>query len=455
MDIEALLEPISEDAPCGADLNADMDPEYDEYYFDSAGRLPGFYYQPGVERPDGSSSPDRIFDPAEVNLKAEQAATDSLLARCRDLRLLVLRAQWEALAGKLPDMAASVEACAALLETFPSDVYPTLAGGNAERRDALSDLANQVTIIQALHFAPLVGSSEVTLRKLRVANGQGTPLQSEGDLSIGMMTDALGDSAYRKKVDETHAALLKLADGLKRITSACQMNADAPFSPQLDPVLAVVDEMLDAITSARPDLRGADVESTSSAEDDTQEETFGDEASADGEAPAKAQSASGPPSSVVSHTHARMILEAAEHYYRAAEPSSAALLLVTQARLLIGRPLIEALETLLPEQSGQAVVDFGPQTGFALNIERLRMLSGAMPEASPTPDTAEADPGPMPVFETAADAAQGIRSVEDYFRKKERSSPVPVLLQRARSYLDKDFQSLIEELIPRQSDDNY
>ncbi|MGH1369528.1 MAG: ImpA family type VI secretion system protein [Maritimibacter sp.] len=450
MDIDALLEPVSEDAPCGPDLNADMDPEYDEYYFDSAGRLPGFYYQPGVDRPDGSRSPDRVFDPTEVDLAAEQAATDSLLTRCRDLRLLVLRAQWEALAGKLGSLSQTIEATAALLETFPDDVQPTLADGVSERRDALSDLANQVTMMQALQFAPLVGSAEVTLRKLRVSNGNGTPLAGEEDMSHAMLTDALGDSAYRTKVDETHAALLVIKSGLERISRACQTNATAPFSPQLDPVLGVVTEMLDAITNARPDLRGADVDSVVELEGAVDASASND---GDSPAPAAAAAATAPAGDVVSQAHARMILEACEHYFRRCEPSSAALLLVTQARLLIGRPLIEALETLLPQESGRAIVDFGPQTGFALNIERLRMLSGAMPEGA-SPDTPQTDQGQVPDIINNADAAQGIRSVEDYFRRVERSSPVPVLLQRARSYLDKDFQSLVAELIPSSENAN-
>jgi len=53
---------------------------------------------------------------------------------------------------------------------------------------------------------------------------------------------------------------------------------------------------------------------------------------------------------------------------------------------------------------------------------------------------------------SCASAAVAIRSVEDYVRRVERSSPIPTLLSRARSYLDRDFQSIIDELIPREED---
>ena len=449
MNLDSLLTPVSDEAPCGPDLNAEMDPQYDEYYFGALGRLPSFFVQPGVVRPDGSRTPDRYFDPAEVVIADEASAIDGLLARSRDIRLLTLRAQWECLVGRLVPMSEAFEGIAALLETFPEDVHPVLSGGAAERREAVNDLNQPVTIVQAMQWAGLTGNTEVTLRKLRVASGALTPLEGEDGLSTSALMDSLGQPSYRKKVDETHAAMLRVLDALKRIERACQGNAAAPFSPAFDDVRKVVGDILAAITSARPDLRGADMASTAQTVPETVETVMpaaGDVAPSVPSGPGLAD-VSAASTGVVSHLHAKRILEACERYYRAHEPSSATLLLVTQARLLIGRPLIEALETLLPVQAGQATVDFGPQTGFQINIDRLRMLTGSLPESSG--DAAAPDPGPDPVVQTAQDAAGAIRSVEDYFRRSERSSPVPVLLQRARSYLDRDFQSLVDELIPR------
>lgn len=448
MDLEALLQPVSADAPCGPDLNATMDPEYDEYYFGALGRLPSFYVQPGVERPGPSPSktPDKIFDPNEVDIRTEARAIDSLLARSRDIRLLVLRTQWEMLAGRLGSAADAVSGIAALLETFRDDLHPGMADGVSDRRDALNDLGDQVTIVQAMQFAGLTGTTEVTLRKLRVASGQASALQNEGDLSLGMLTDALGAPANRKKVDETHGAMLRLLDALGRIERACQTGSK-PFSPAVDPLRKIATEVLEAITGARPDLRGADMPGTGQMDDTPIESDTPAQPGKTGPVVSQA-----PASDVVSQLHARRLLEACEYYYRSYEPSSAALLLVTQARLLIGKPLVEALQALLPQQCGQAVVDFGPQTGFRIDAERMVHLSGAMPEGQPGTPLPEPKPGPEPQVTNAAEAAAAIRSVEDYFRRAERSSPVPVLLQRARSYLDRDFQAIVDELIPRAKD---
>jgi type VI secretion system protein ImpA len=444
MSFDALLLPVSEAAPCGADLNAEMDPEFDEYYFGALGRLPSVYVQPGVVRPDGSRTPDVVFDPASVQIAQETRSIDALLKRSRDIRLLVLRAQWEALAGRIGPVAEVVAAIAALLEAYPDAVHPSAARGVSERREAINDLNQPVTMVQALHFAGLAGNTEVTLRKLRVAAGETSALGSEEGLSVAPLMDALRQPSNRKKVEETHAAVVRLLDGLGRIDRACQAHASIPFSPALQDIQKVATDILGVIQSARPDIRAAAPPPAASAP------------AAGQDAPPSMGSKGGPATAerdasgivIVSHLHARRMLEACERHYSRTEPSSAALLLVTQARLLIGRPLIEALETLLPAQAGKAVVDFGPQTGFQINLERLRVLTGSLPDGA-AQDSPPQDPGPDPVINDSQQASAAIHAVEAYFRRSERSSPVPLLLQRARQYLEKDFQSLVDELIPR------
>ncbi len=444
MGIQDLLLPLSEEAPCGPDLNAEFDAEFESYYFDALGRLPSYYAQPGVTRPDGTRTPDHVFDASTVDFRAEERAIDTLLERSRDLRLLVLRAQWEALAHRLGPMAEAVEAVAALLENFPDAVHPTLTDGLSDRRDTLADLAQPVFILQPLQFAGLAGSNEVTLRKVKVAKGEVAPLAGEDDLKLPMLMDALADAGYRERVTQNHGVLVSLSRALARIDHSCRTHPQTPFTPALQPVRRTVQEMLDLIGEARPDLRKAEADAL---ERETAQAT--EVPSVPSETPAEVAPVSpGSALDIHDHAHAKQVLEACEHYYRRYEPSSAALLLVTQARLLIGRPLIEAIETLLPKQASRTVVDFGPASGFILDLERLRTLSQSLPETGPETPDAPTPARPAPVFVTAPEAAVGIRSVETYFRVAERSSPVPTLLQRARSYLDKDFEALIGELIP-------
>lgn len=442
MTLDHLLSPVSDDLPCGPDLNADMDPDYDDYYFGALGRLPDFFAQAGVQRNDGSRTPDRLFDPKSVELREELSRIDALLARSRDIRLLTLRAQWAALAGQILPVVESVEAIAGLLKTFPETVHPGLGDGSAERRDAIQELNLPVTLLQPLQFCGLTGGSEISLRRIKVARGQLQPLESEGNLVVSALMDGLGSAANRVRVDEVHAGLMRMQAALAGIRSSCMANPVAPFGPTLDGITGVLEEMLAVIGDARPDLRV-----TAAPPPEPEAPAPAEEAAEEGAAPMPAAAPAGPPPSVVSQAHAKLILETCEDYYRRFEPSSAALLLVVQARKLIGKPLIEALEILLPEEADRAKIDFGPQTGFEMRFSRLRSLSEDWKGPSST-DT-ETELPPPPALTNSAEAANAIRSVEDYFRRFERSSPVPVLLQRARSYLDKDFQSLIDELIPQ------
>lgn len=440
MTFDTYLDPLADDAPCGPDLDATMDPAFDDYYFGALGRLPSYYSKPGTRRPDGTTSPDQIFDNTTVDIEAERASLAGLLERSRDIRLMVLLAQWEALAGRLAPLAETVDLMAQMIVTFGADLHPTLADGPAARRDALADLANQVTMVQPLLFTGLTGTDEVSLRKIKVAAGTLVPLQNEADLKPGPLKDALADPSNKERVEATQAALLTLSSALTRIMAACQADETAPFAPALAPLTATVDEMLAEISSARPELRPIEVP--------VEETTESDQESSVEALPAGPSSEALAGLTLSSHAQARQMLEACEHYYRQAEPSSAALLLITQARLLIGKPLIEALETLLPDQASKTIIDFGPQTGFALNIERLRQLSNSAPESAAPERVTEEPLGPLPVIQTGGEAAGALHTVEHYFLSAEKSSPVPILLKRARSYLHRDFQSLVDELVP-------
>jgi type VI secretion system protein ImpA len=432
MKIEPLLEPVSAEAPCGEDLKKSRDAGFMDIYLASNGRLPKQYVMRGGV---GNEVGDTLLDRSEIKFRDEARPLDDLLLRSRDLRYLVLRAQWAALTANLPELADTVEVCAALLETFGPAVQPEKPD---DRKRALNGLSNLHTVVLPLQFQGLTGTNDVTLRKIRVAREESTPFSFEEDIKLQPLLDALRSEANAKAVTQTHEQLVRLRDGLARLAAACKSEGGGNFTPDLAGVSDTVRQMLTAISEVRSDLQAAAPEPQADA-------APADDANTDAPAAAQARVADLPGPKVVSQTHARRLLEACEAYYRRNEPSSAALLLVTQARLLIGRPLIEAIETLMPENAGAARISFGPGR-FLLGMDQLRGLTGAADEAQ---DAApEPDPGPEVSVTNPAEAAATIRSVEEWFRTAERSSPVPMLLARARGYLNRDFQSLLDELLP-------
>ncbi|GAA0404335.1 type VI secretion system protein TssA [Cocleimonas flava] len=49
---------------------------------------------------------------------------------------------------------------------------------------------------------------------------------------------------------------------------------------------------------------------------------------------------------------------------------------------------------------------------------------------------------------TRSDVISAIEKIEDYYHKNEPGSPIPLILQRAKSLVDKDFLALMEDLAP-------
>jgi type VI secretion system protein ImpA len=118
--------------------------------------------------------------------------------------------------------------------------------------------------------------------------------------------------------------------------------------------------------------------------------------------------------------------------------------LVRQARQLVGRPLVEALELLVPEMSGRARIDFGQDTGFLLTMERMRALSDVAAPEDPEPEVE------MPDFSVSSrkDAGSLMSALESFYAAKEPSSPIPILLTRARGYLNQSFTAILAEFLP-------
>ena len=433
------LTPIDVASPCGSDLDATDDSAFLDYYYDALSRIPERYIKPGLESDKGRITEDEVFDPKSIDIKTEVATIKGLLERSRDLRLFSLWAQFECLAGRLEPLADVIEAMADALEEFGDDLHPQSAQNDGARRDAIQDLAQPIAMVTGLRHMGLVGSSTVTLRLLMVADDRLTAHSGEGEVSGSALRGALAGAENAKAVEASFAALVRISESIARIKTASQAGTK-PYSPNLSATQNILEEMRAEIVSAKPDLRGAAI-----AEAPTDAETQETE----GQGGTGADPAPRLQTALASHDEARQALIACEVYFQRNEPSSASLLLVRQARQLIGQPLVAALEVLLPEKCGNANVDFGAQTGFVIPAARLKSLSDeglpAGVPAAPAPD-ALAEP---PIISGPSDVSATLRNVEDFFNARERSSPVPVLLQRARNYLEKSFQEIVDELISK------
>jgi type VI secretion system protein ImpA len=442
MAIDWLGDPISDDAPCGSDLLAEDDESYIGYYFEAEAALPERYFVPGIRGPGDTFAPGTLFDPKSIRHAAEKDAILALLRKTRDVRLLSLLARQQVLTGRLEGFVEAVDGIATLLESFPNEVHPQ---DTADRRSALEELGAASTVVTPLQYIILAGAGEVSLRKYMAATGQSEPRDGEVGLNGASMLGELGSPSNKAAVDQSWKLLAAAQAGIQRIKGAC-LRGDRPFTIGLTTTIEALTEMQKLIGQARPDLQGdpAPAPANVTGTDAPSSEPDGVAQAAPAMAATTVPSLA--PQVIPSQAAARQALRAIELFFARFEPSSAALLLVTQARLLVGKPLVEAIETLLPEDANKARIDFGAGTGFSMSMDRLRLLSKEL--ASLAPAEPEVDPGPPPVIASRSEVAAWLRDVDDYFRKREPASPIPLLLTRAKGYLDKDFAALISEFVP-------
>lgn len=428
---------ISKDEPCGPNLEAFDDDAFVDYYYDAEARLPERYFTPGLKTDSGEGSDDKLFDPKSINFNKERQNIIALLERSRDIRLLSLLVRFSILAGRATDFSDAIEGIAILLETYPANVHPLIGKKATNRRMPLDDLGASVTVTIPLQYLSLCGDPSATYRRYMVATGKASARSGEEDVSLAQITEAISENAA--KVDKVYASLARAVHNIERINVVCKSHDDVSFTPNIAETVTTISGIMALIEQVRPDL----ARSAEPKEKVKPASSEGAEKSAKPNTESIANSAS---ALIPNRAVAKAALQAVERYFVVHEPSSAAVLLITQARLLIGRPLIEALETLLPEHSKNAAIDFGKDTGFVLSIERLRSLSAEIPSCSDGDGAQE--PVTVPEVKTQVEAAGQIRGVENYFRKNEPTSPIPILLVRATAYLEKDFSAIVAELFP-------
>lgn len=434
MRLEDLLKPISPDAPCGDDLlNAD-DPDFIDYYFNVEDRLPTSYFN--VVR-------GTLFDAKTIDHKAETGQIDALLKRSRDLRLVVLEAKFQVLAGRFKGFADAVLGVAGLIEAYPDAVHPV---DPLDRRNAIEELNALATIAAPLEYAPLFTDKrygDVLYRAYATGSGKIAPREGEKPGDSSAVLSALGSSDNIAVVDALHAQINALLAGLSTIETVCQ-TGPGRFTPTLDRLRGRLNDLQEMILLARSDLGDA-APAPGGADGDTPEDGGIPGASAGG---ATTFTVTATPAGLPDHRAAWRMLGTVEVYFATREPSSVALILVIQARKLVGRPLVEAMDTLLEATSSYAVLNLG-DNNMMMTMARMRDLVAYAP-FSPTDQweiPIEGDEE-MPEIVSRDHAVAVLKLIEDYFRIREPGSPITILLFKARNMMTKDFNAIVRELLP-------
>jgi type VI secretion system protein ImpA len=418
----ALCAPLSEADPCGPDLDLDGDPDYLNFVAQAEVVLPSSFFSPEDGRP---------FDRTSIDIPAQLETLQRLLTRTRDLRLLILQARLHILDRNLTGFARSVAAIALLLERYWDTVHPRPEGGDLGMRSAAIGGLDMPTVIFPLQYAPLFEARRVgaiTYRGLMVAMEEVAPRLGESKLEVGPILEAVS-AADPAVLAPARASLSMLKSSLGTIKTTFLVNgqsAGLKGLPELvDKIVAFIDPH-----ATEAEGEGADAD-------------LADAADTAGEGSTTANRA---PNSLV---EASAALAAIADYYSRMEPSSPTLPLVRQAHQLIGRSFFEIISILVPSQMDYAAFRIGHDQVFDLPIGKLSELSEVAPIGSTDGSDGSADQAAAYRVQTRSQAIALLDLVQRFFRKSEPSSPVPMLCERARALADRDFMSVLRDVLPK------
>lgn len=326
IDVDKLLQPVTEDSPCGDDM------EYET----------AFQELQMAASIDGSASMlEGDKEPEPPNWKEVAKKAETILGQTKDLRAAMYLTKARLNTHGVVGLADGVSLIKGFLTTYWDDVHPKLDEEDDNdptmRINSLLGLADAEDVLAKLDDVPLVSAKQAgkySLRDIRIAKGD-LPAPGDADApEIGIINAAFQES----KLDDIQANADAVRMAIEDVAAieACITEKVGPTNNTLT-VKPLVDELksIDKEYTEQLQARGVDVE-TIDGEGGEQQETK----RATGE--------------ITSREDAIRMLEKISEYFRRSEPSSPVPLLLQRAKGLISKDFMEILKDLTPDAVSQA-----------------------------------------------------------------------------------------------------
>lgn len=436
LDLESLATPLSPDAPCGPDLDFEGDMEFMNFVARIDGILPSSYFS---------------FDRNSIDFPREFDTIRTLSERTHDLRLIVLHAKLAILSRDVSTFAAAVDTIAALLEQHWDDIHPRGEDGDYLIRVAtIQALDDAPHVVLPLQYAPLFEN-----RRYGVFNWRAQMIVAGAASAREGETLPDGAAIERILLETEIADVVARRDEIGRIADAAERLQSVSIDrggyenqivlERLKPLAEDIRNFLDRHIGSRDPALALNPPDGAAVPDDSAEAAAGD---AGGSAlpivvGAAAVPASQMPGAIATRKDAIRALDAAAAYFERYEPSSPSLLLIRYAINLIGKPFYDVVRTLMPSYASRAALLVG-QNSVKLTVEHLADKTGD--RSSSGDDDGEGEPPEPIAVHSRKDALRLLDLVVAYLRSAEPSSPIPMLISRARDVAERDFLNLMKDL---------
>jgi type VI secretion system protein ImpA len=310
MDLNALVQPLGEGAPCGIDLEDTQ----------QLAAIDAF-------RVFGQGTPLG----ADTDWRAINTAGLEALGVSHDFRLLAHVAAAQLRLTGLQPFIDSLNVAARWLEDSFADVFPRIDDDAVLRKNALNYFADRMAMIDALRRAPLVSHRQLgaySLRHVAIAAGQQAPSEEE---AASPPTEALINAAFEASPQEDLVQLVASLDtgltALKAIEAAMVARHGVQAAPDTGSLTEVLTRMREPVAKH---VRAPVIEALADP--------------VAGETPA-----AGVPGQIRTREDAVRSLDAVADFFRRSEPSSPVPMFVDRAKRLISRDFLEVLAELAPE----------------------------------------------------------------------------------------------------------
>jgi type VI secretion system protein ImpA len=324
--VEELLAPLSDDAPCGPDL------EYD----------PAFLALEEASRgkPEQQFG-DTVIPAEDPDWRTVFEQSRQIAERTRDLRVAVLLARSGARQHGVTVYADALALIAGLLERHWDHAYPLLdADDNNDptmRLNALAPLVDPSFGLADLRHAPVGGGrAQLTVRQIELAAGKAQPGSSETVPTAEGVQQAL--KAAEAQTPGTLAALKQTGDEMARIEAVLIDKVGGSQGPELRPLRVLAQ----CLASAAAQALASDAEAAAA--------EAGDGADAGGAATGGSAVAVG---ALRSREDVSRTLDRVCEWIERNEPSNPAPLLIRRAQRLMGKNFMDIIRDLASDGLGQ------------------------------------------------------------------------------------------------------